>query len=402
MSVFESVANFVNMGKRPHARPVSRPVSAPAPKRRLLRHGSCLPDPPPLPPVLEGDPPSIEGKDVVSGEWLPKTAAEHVKFFKKLRKNWKSPGKTPIDVGTMCSGSEITTVVLKEFAAACKKAGLKIDFRTVFCCEINEEKARWCEKVCAAAGDDDTCVFKDCAEMGSEQYAYCWTHKGKCRVRRCQLLVMGFSCKDVSRSNANRKKHVGILLQAESPGGTANTFQALLRYLEQYFPDHVWLENVDALADDAADASAVSNRDVIESEMSSRGYETKWMFVDCAEFGIPCRRKRVYLILTRVANTVMRYHSLNGYFDTVPLYVAACKRSPPGLSSVMLGAKDPLVTAWLRFLKAKPEQQDDNTWREGHMAVYSSLKQKFPATPHPMDKANPEFMRNPMGCQRKL
>ena len=270
----------------------------------------------------------------------------------------------------MYSGSEITTVVLKALATACKKAKVDLDFRTVFCCEINEDKAKWCQKVCSACGDIDVCVFKDCSEMGSsDQYAFCWTHRKRCRVRRCQLLVMGFSCKDVSRANANRKKMPQVLSQTSSPGGSATTFHALTLYIDEHHPDFVWLENVDALSDDTASVDSVSNRDIIESAMTSRGYDIKWMSVDCSEFGIPCRRKRVYLILVRIANTVMRYHSLNTYFDTVPRYVMACKRSCPDLSSVVLQSQDPNVKAYLQFLLAKPVKDDDGSWREGHMAA---------------------------------
>ena len=54
-----------------------------------------------------------------------------------------------------------------------------------------------------ALGQDQVCIFKDMCDLGLEM-AQCHTHQRLCPVPGCDVLVVGTSCKDLSKmSNTN-------------------------------------------------------------------------------------------------------------------------------------------------------------------------------------------------------
>ena len=92
---------------------------------------------------------------------------------------------------------------------------------------MNEEKMK------QAAGQDMLnlpCIFEDITDMGGRA-AQCWQHDRKCAIKSVDLLVVGASCKDMSRANVNQRQFV--LTQATSRGGSAQTFHGLLAYVSQ-------------------------------------------------------------------------------------------------------------------------------------------------------------------------
>ena len=216
------------------------------------------------------------------------------------------------------------------------------------------------------------------------------------------MLAVGFSCKDLSKMNNSspQRKRLGAepVLQGNwSPGASAATFRALLDFMDSGFLDSVLLENVDSLADSTSDAGpdGVTNKDIVDSELAARNYETQWVVVDCSEWGIPCRRKRIYILGVRQASqSFMRYSSVDSFFKSFVNYLEATKREPPSLETIVLPADDPAVERELANLITKSAniKQDDSEWREAHMQEYSALKLRWGAlTAHPDDEASPWF-----------
>ena len=97
------------------------------------------------------------------------------------------------------------------------------------------------------------------------------------------ILVVGTSCKDMSRMSAYSKESRAILRQHWSPGGSAQTFHGLLAYIDRCPPNLVIYENVDSMDE----GSGESNVDILLSEFSSRGYEGQRMTLDAQSFGLP-------------------------------------------------------------------------------------------------------------------
>ena len=86
-------------------------------------------------------------------------------------------------------------------------------------------------------------------DMGAAQ-AECWEHgPGKCHVRSVDLLIVGTSCKDMSRANSGTVRQELVLNSTESRGGSAQTFHGLMQYVERHRPLMIFFENVDAMED---------------------------------------------------------------------------------------------------------------------------------------------------------
>ena len=91
---------------------------------------------------------------------------------------------------------------------------------------------------------------------------FCVRHKKQCKIERVQLLIVGLSCKDLSRMNANAKRNRTILNAGHSPGGTATTFRGLLGYLDAHGCDILLGEEVGELAD--TDETQQSNLGIMQ------------------------------------------------------------------------------------------------------------------------------------------
>ena len=149
-------------------------------------------------------------------------------------------------------------------------------FEHVFSCELNGDKRKWIHASSSLAepaftkmsarilGEDSVpkvdmesvlkatdapCVFTDVTDMGAAQ-AECWEHgPGMCHVKSVDLLIVGTSCKDMSRANPAYGRQDLVLNAKESKGGSAQTFQGLLSYLEHHRPLMILFENVDSMED---------------------------------------------------------------------------------------------------------------------------------------------------------
>ena len=75
-------------------------------------------------------------------------------------------------------------------------------------------------------------------------------------------------------------------------GGSAQTFRGMLEYVQHHSPAIVVFENVDTIDD----RGATSNLDILLAEMGNRGYEHQVIMSDAALFGLPARRRRVYVL----------------------------------------------------------------------------------------------------------
>ncbi|CAE7359426.1 unnamed protein product [Symbiodinium necroappetens] len=126
------------------------------------------------------------------------------------------------------------------------------------------------------------CIFRNILDMASAE-AECVVHKKKCPIPTVDILVVGTSCKDMSRINNAAPKSAVLRMEA-SKGGSAQTFQGLLGLLDTRPPAIVLFENVDTI-DDNKDGGE-SNLDIFKAETSSRGYDAQVVMTDAYEFGL--------------------------------------------------------------------------------------------------------------------
>jgi DNA (cytosine-5)-methyltransferase 1 len=106
------------------------------------------------------------------------------------------------------------------------------------------------------------------------------------------LLVGGFPCQDYSVAKT--------LNQAKGLQGIKGVlWWSIYDIVERRRPKHVFLENVDRLLKSPA---SHRGRDfaIILSCLSGLGYMVEWRVVNAADYGFPQRRKRVFIVATRL------------------------------------------------------------------------------------------------------
>jgi site-specific DNA-cytosine methylase len=238
----------------------------------------------------------------------------------------------------MCSGSEGCHFVFAAMQKTYAAAGGAGQWRQAFACELAPAKRQWIRSLLAAEGQGHVCVFHDVTDMRSE-FALCDTHGKRCRVPPVDVLVAGTSCKDLSRMLSQPARIAPLLGQVATRGGSAQTFRAVLSYVEQQGPTAVVFENVDSLADDVVSKTDASSMDVLLAEMASRGYEGQALLTDASEFGLPARRRRYYVVFvkaTSLSAVDFSSRSVDDTFATLRKLVSACVRQAPCASRLLL------------------------------------------------------------------
>ena len=167
---------------------------------------------------------------------------------------------------SVCSGSEGAWYVMAAINKACSEMGLGVKFKHVFSCESKAEKREWISQVfCHDADETDAddyydgwCIFEDLLALseGEAGEAKCATHDGMCEVKSVDLLVLGTSCKDLSKQQPDRSQlgaNGPVLAQPTSRGrlrpdvsrfrGIRQEVQAQLGGATQLVSRHQWLKS---------------------------------------------------------------------------------------------------------------------------------------------------------------
>ena len=217
----------------------------------------------------------VAGQELLTGSWLYNMSRENLRLCQKMAPKRPAWGAATLTWGSMCSGSEGPAWVVAALNQLFEEEGSSFKLEHVFSCEFSPEKRKWihassvlAEPACAklativesrrvpdldleslCKAPDAPCVFFDILEMGAAK-ADCWEHvPSKCSVPGVNLLIVGTSCKDMSRQNATSARQELVLQAEKSKGGSAQTFQGLMRYVERHRPLMILFENVDAMDD---------------------------------------------------------------------------------------------------------------------------------------------------------
>ena len=86
------------------------------------------------------------------------------------------------------------------------------------------------------------------------------------------VLVLGTSCKDLSRANSSVDRQKLVLAETQSKGGSAQTFRGFLAYCEGHRPTLIIYENVDSI-DDKVSNTTETNLSILRKSMQDLGYQ---------------------------------------------------------------------------------------------------------------------------------
>lgn len=126
-----------------------------------------------------------------------------------------------------------------------------------------------------------SCVNEDIAKVLDE------VEDGKRHIPQFDMLVGGFPCQDYSVAKP-------LSLSSGIDGKKGVLWWSINRLLEMRHPKFVMLENVDRLLKSPA---SQRGRDfaIILSCLSRLGYSVEWRVINAADYGMPQRRRRVYI-----------------------------------------------------------------------------------------------------------
>lgn len=207
-------------------------------------------------------------------------------------------------VGTVCSGSELSSVVLSGITEHLKSAnatGTSFDLKYI--CEKNPSKRKFAGAIVKACGHRKFCMFADVLDMGKGS-ASCETHEKKCDVCRVHGLVAGTSCKDLSKANPKPTKHVYD--KATTPGGTADTLWGLLAIVDKHPPIWSIQEQSDTLANaNGQERDCPQDIDVYLAHWGARGFEIVATLVEACDYGSSWRRCRTWFFAVHAASRIL-------------------------------------------------------------------------------------------------
>ncbi|KAJ4303793.1 hypothetical protein N0V90_002694 [Kalmusia sp. IMI 367209] len=188
-------------------------------------------------------------------------------------------GDRPINIGTMCSGTESPVVFLYAASKSLEKLGkpsIRVQHR--FSAEIEEFKQAFIER-----NFQPRLLFRDVREFIPNDARTATTAYGAEEEipGDLDLLVAGFVCRDLSILNRNKKS-------VKADGETGDTWRAIHSYTKRFRPKIVLLENVKA-------TTHLWDTD-IKQEWDRIGYSFTWAYFDTKHYYLPQTRQRMYMI----------------------------------------------------------------------------------------------------------
>ena len=107
--------------------------------------------------------------DIILQNMLETASTKLPNMNKVLKRVLKEIGV--LKIGSMCSGSNITAVMIARLTKVLGAGSL----REIFTCESDPQKRRWLQFVDSSVGDGQACCFGDLSEMGNAE-SLCTTH----------------------------------------------------------------------------------------------------------------------------------------------------------------------------------------------------------------------------------
>jgi len=199
-------------------------------------------------------------------------------------------GRGTLRLGTFCSGTDSPAIALKHLSVALGTAlgsdASKLGFEHIFSCEFDQAKQGFLLK-----NFDMDYLFSDVTQMGRHR---AWDVKSQ-SVQDVpgdiDVVVAGFSCKDLSFMNSYRKT-------LEEMGQSGSTLRGCLDYIERKRPRLVLLENVFAI--DRADQHGLKQVNIVMEGLRARGYAAGYKLCNSCDYYVPQVRHRIWMWGIRV------------------------------------------------------------------------------------------------------
>ena len=198
-------------------------------------------------------------------------------------------------VATACSGTGVDLLGMTACMAAAHEVFEDIDMQIEhrWSCEIVDWKQDF-----LIASHNVPHVFRDITQLSGSS-AHDVVTDAEVIIPRVDILIAGFSCKDLSDLN-NHSAEGGI----NGDGSTGRTFQGVVNHVERHRPQIVLMENVYNIAKQADDSErddiVGAKTDSIRQQFAELSYIVHFHKTNARDGGLPQSRPRVYIICYRL------------------------------------------------------------------------------------------------------
>eukprot|EP00435_Cladocopium_sp_Y103_P030803 s1198_g7.t1 len=198
--------------------------------------------------------------------------------------------KQVLRIGTMCSGTDAPVLVARALERALKPEGSQLAFDHVFSVEFDSKKQEFLK----ANFPECPLLFRDCTQMGRKRALEVLSKKPQPVPGNLDILVAGFSCKDLSMMNSYRKT-------LQEMGQSGSTLRGILDYVERYRPKLVLLENVYAIA--KRNSIGFRQVELVLEGLKARGYAAGYRLMNSCDYFLPQIRHRIWMWAIRISET---------------------------------------------------------------------------------------------------
>lgn len=213
-------------------------------------------------------------------------------YFARLKEalNFHMSDDGALTCGSACSGTDIGVVCLEFLLADISKwLGLPAKVEHAFACEKDTAKQGFliAEVQPKMLFDNVSCL--------SQRMAQDLISGNKVYLPSVGLFFAGFSCKSRSSLNPRSAQNKGCVQGQDMDTETGFTYYHIHAYITKYRPAMFMLENVRQIMD-KADKDAMSDADWIVEEFRRQNFFVLHFVFDCASFGSPAARSRIYFL----------------------------------------------------------------------------------------------------------
>lgn len=184
-------------------------------------------------------------------------------------------------LGTMCSGTDSPILVARALERVLEGTP-GLTFEHVFSAEQDACKQEFIK----ANFPSCPAIFQDVCQLGRKHAYEALSRKPQPVPGDLDLLLAGFSCKDLSMMNSYRKTLAEM-------GTSGSTLCGVLAYVERYRPRIVLLENVWAIA--KANSLGFRQVDLVLEGLKQRGYAAGYKLLNSCDYYVPQIRHRVWM-----------------------------------------------------------------------------------------------------------
>jgi len=185
-------------------------------------------------------------------------------------------------IGTMCSGTDAPVLVARAMQRVLGDLSSGITFEHVFSAEQEPSK----QEFLRANFPDCKRIFQDVCQMGRLRAYETVSRSPQPVPGDLDVLLAGFSCKDLSMMNSYRKTLAEM-------GTSGSTLRGVLDYVERHRPRIVLLENVWAIA--KANSCGFRQVDLVLEGLKIRGYAAGYKLLNSCDYYVPQIRHRVWM-----------------------------------------------------------------------------------------------------------